>query len=85
MLACRKPSPGEEILTHALRQSQRTIMRLERAQKELEEALQQEIKQCERIQFGLRRATADAAFIRTLQKMRAQSSQNGQNSQNGQY
>jgi hypothetical protein len=67
-----KPSPAEEVLMHALRQSRRTINRLEQAQRELEEALIQENRQFERIQFGLRRATADAAFIRTLQKLRAE-------------
>jgi hypothetical protein len=71
-VVCRKPSPGEEVLLHALRQSRRTILRLEHAQKELEEALELENKQFERIQFGLKRATADAAFIRTLQKLRAE-------------
>jgi len=68
-----KHSPGEEVLVHALRQSRRTILRLERAQKELAEALEQENKQFERIQFGLKRATADAAYIKTLQKLRAES------------
>lgn len=60
-------------MVHALRQSRRTILRLERAQKELAEALEQENKQFERIQFGLKRATADAAYIKTLQKLRAES------------
>lgn len=45
-------------------------MQIEQLQEFLEGALERETKQFERIQFGLKRATADAAYIRTLRKMR---------------
>ena len=72
---CSKPSPGEEVLLHALRQSRRNILRLEELKDSIEGSIEIETKQFERIQFGLKRATADAAFIRTLQKLRKQSQQ----------
>lgn len=70
---CSKPSPAEEVLLNGLRESRRNVLRLEHLKRQLEEAIEMEEKQFERFQFGLRRATADAAYIRTLQKMRAAS------------
>ena len=67
---CSKPSAAEEVLLQALRSSRRNILQIEQLQEFLEGALERETKQFERIQFGLKRATADAAYIRTLRKMR---------------
>lgn len=72
-MLCSKPSPAEEVLLQALRQARRNLLRLEELKDNIEGAIEIETKQFERIQFGLKRATADAAFIRTLQKMRRQS------------
>ena len=67
-----KVSPAEEVLTTALRQARRNILRLEALKKQIEAAIEQEEQQFERIHFGLRRATADFAYIRTLDKLLAQ-------------
>ena len=41
----------------------------------IEVSLEEEEKQFERMQFALQRATADAAYIRTLEKLRIEQKQ----------
>ena len=69
---CRRPSPAEEVLLEALREARRNIIRLENLQKAIEINLEEQQKQFDRVQFALKRANSDAAYIRTLEKIRAQ-------------
>ena len=72
LIAFRRPSPAEEVLIEALRQARRNLLRLEQEQKQIEFDLEQQQKQFDRIQFALKRAQGDAAYIRTLEKLRAE-------------
>lgn len=60
------------MLLDGLRQARRNILKLENVKKLVEMSLEEENKQFERIQFALKRANSDAAYIRTLEKLRLQ-------------
>ena len=53
----------------ALRQARRNVLILEGLKKQVAAAIEREEAQFERIHFSLKRATSDAAYIRTLKKL----------------
>ena len=68
-LSCRLQTALEEVLVAALRDSRRTLVQLEEMQKVVEQQLERERKQFDRLHFSFQKAQGDAAYIRTLQKM----------------
>jgi hypothetical protein len=53
---CRRQTAHEEVLTAALRQCRRSILLLEKLEKDVAAALERENKQFERLHFALQKA-----------------------------
>ena len=66
-----RPSALVEVLHDSVRLSRRTVVELEAIQKAVAVALEREKKQFERLQFALKKATDDAAFAKSMGKLRA--------------
>lgn len=62
-------SPLEEVLATALGSSQLNLRRLTLMAKEIEQAMEREAKQIERLEFAMQKAQGDVAYYQTLQRM----------------
>ncbi len=67
--ARREMSPLEEVLATALGSSQLNLRRLTLMAKEIEQAMEREAKQIERLEFAMQKAQGDVAYYQTLQRM----------------
>lgn len=65
---CRKVSVQEQILNTALGESRKNIRQLSALAKEVESSLEREKKQFERLHFALKKAHADAAYLKSMER-----------------
>lgn len=66
-----RPDALSEVLHDSLRQSRRTVVELEAVAQVVAGLLARERKQFERLQFTLKKAQNDAAFAKSIARVRA--------------
>ncbi len=67
----------EELLTSALGHSQLTLRRLTLVKNEIEQALEREAKQIERLEFALKKCETDTAYYTQIEKMMREQDRKG--------